>query len=216
MAEAGDLEGFFCPITFAVMTDPVMDRDGYTFERTAIVQWLETHHSEPFTRRPMDASELAPNRALRDAIVAYCGKHGKPLKPNPTPSPACDLAHWYQERFNILDADDPHRFRVTMGGPVRGWSLRTSFHAFTAPQPETVRFNVLEAYDPHRFKISPDGEGEGWTMVTCFWAFDRPREGAECFHILQAHSPHRFKVSREGEGEGWSLVTRFYAPLAPP
>lgn len=57
-----------CPITLTMMTDPVIDREGNTYERAAIAEWLHLHTTSPITRNPMQLSDLVPNRALRDEI----------------------------------------------------------------------------------------------------------------------------------------------------
>eukprot|EP00759_Apiculatamorpha_spiralis_P051232 PhF_6_TR5151/c0_g1_i1/m.7361 len=62
---------FICPITFVVMTDPVIDREGHTYERSAIEAWLAANHTSPFTRGPMQTSDLVPNRSLLDAIEEF-------------------------------------------------------------------------------------------------------------------------------------------------
>ena len=59
------------------MTDPVIDRDGHSFERSAIEDWLNSGHSiSPLNQRPMRKSELAANRALRNAIEEYVQERG--------------------------------------------------------------------------------------------------------------------------------------------
>ncbi len=62
-----------CCITYQNMTDPVIDADGHTYEREAIVQWLRIHSTSPMTRRSMTIDELRPNRAVRDAISELRG-----------------------------------------------------------------------------------------------------------------------------------------------
>lgn len=57
-----------CCITYETMTDPVIDNDGHTYERSAIEQWLRIHSTSPITRRPMLVGELRPNRAVLNAI----------------------------------------------------------------------------------------------------------------------------------------------------
>lgn len=59
---------FFCPITTAIMRDPVVDREGNSYEREAIERWLQRKHTSPVTRRPLNTGDLIPNRALKDAI----------------------------------------------------------------------------------------------------------------------------------------------------
>ena len=65
-------ESLKCPITFELMTDPVIGSDGQTYERSAIEQWFATGKAtSPITREAMSASSLRPNRAIRVAIEEY-------------------------------------------------------------------------------------------------------------------------------------------------
>lgn len=66
------------------MTDPVVGPDGITYERSAILQWLERNEVSPVTRVPMRADQLAPNFALRDAIEMLRVKHGPSLSRTPS------------------------------------------------------------------------------------------------------------------------------------
>ena len=66
-------DSFLCPITRQVMTDPVCDSEGNSFEREAIVSWLSEHGTSPITRTPMDVASLVPNRVLKDAIDSFLG-----------------------------------------------------------------------------------------------------------------------------------------------
>lgn len=62
---------FYCPITQEIMRDPVVDRDGNSYEREAIMTWLERESHSPITRNRMSASDLVPNRSLRSSIEDY-------------------------------------------------------------------------------------------------------------------------------------------------
>ncbi len=55
------------------MTDPVTDRDGNTYDRSAIMQWLATNSTSPITRRPMTAADLVPNRIVRELLESATG-----------------------------------------------------------------------------------------------------------------------------------------------
>ncbi|CAG9467059.1 unnamed protein product [Pedinophyceae sp. YPF-701] len=61
-------QAFLCPITHEAMRDPVIDKDGNSYEREAIVAWLAVHGTSPITRAPMTLDDLRPNRALLDLI----------------------------------------------------------------------------------------------------------------------------------------------------
>ena len=56
---------FMCPISRAVMVDPVMASDGYTYERCCIEQWLETSSRSPMTNLELPYTLLVPNHAVR-------------------------------------------------------------------------------------------------------------------------------------------------------
>lgn len=82
---------FICPISNEVMTDPVVDPEGNTFERAAIERWLRTNPTSPITRRPLSSSDLAPNRSLRDAIEAWkAGGATLPVAPPAVAVPVAD------------------------------------------------------------------------------------------------------------------------------
>jgi hypothetical protein len=78
-------EEFLCPITLVVMTDPVMGSDGRTYERAAIVRWLQTNPFSPLTRQPMTIQSLKPNYALRSAIERH--RSPRPTASAPPPQP---------------------------------------------------------------------------------------------------------------------------------
>ncbi|KAL9186885.1 hypothetical protein ACHAXT_010605 [Thalassiosira profunda] len=59
---------FYCPLTMAVMTDPVQDREGNSYEKDAIERWLTSHETSPITRNRLRKRHLVPNRALKEAI----------------------------------------------------------------------------------------------------------------------------------------------------
>ena len=66
---------YTCPITATLMREPVMARDGHTYEKEAIERWFATHPL-PGTRSPMTNEELLshdllPNVALRKLIADF-------------------------------------------------------------------------------------------------------------------------------------------------
>jgi len=61
---------FFCPITWDVMTDPVIAVDGHTYELEAILQWFyEGQKTSPMTKEKLQSFLLVPNRSLRAQII---------------------------------------------------------------------------------------------------------------------------------------------------
>jgi hypothetical protein len=63
-----------CPITGVLMKDPVVMKDGYTYEREAIAAALKRNPHSPATRELLSMNESVPNRALRDAIDRFLSK----------------------------------------------------------------------------------------------------------------------------------------------
>lgn len=60
-----------CNITHQLMTDPVVDREGNSYQREAILEWLnQGKRTSPVTRGYLDASHLTDNRSLRNLIQA--------------------------------------------------------------------------------------------------------------------------------------------------
>ena len=68
-AEDDDVpDQFVCPITAEIMSDPVCLSDGFTYERAAIAQWLESHDTSPKTGATLESKMLFPNTSLRITI----------------------------------------------------------------------------------------------------------------------------------------------------
>ena len=71
MAANPDLaDMLICPITLQIMRDPVMDCNGHTFERAAIVEWFATHDTSPITNQPIANKNLTVNYAIKQLIDA--------------------------------------------------------------------------------------------------------------------------------------------------
>ena len=87
-----------CPITQAIMTDPVIGSDGITYERSAIEAWFAAGNStSPMTRQPMTSQSLVPNYALK-ALIEEAGAVNaatappEPKSTEPLPQPAITVA----------------------------------------------------------------------------------------------------------------------------
>jgi hypothetical protein len=60
-----------CPITCAIMKDPVICSDGNTYERKAIETWLRNNNKSPSTNLPLTNKTLIPNVFAKRVIDAY-------------------------------------------------------------------------------------------------------------------------------------------------
>jgi len=61
----------FCPLTQQLFVDPVIDYEGNTYEKKAIMEWLECNQTSPLTRNDLTKDQLIPNRAVKHAIAAW-------------------------------------------------------------------------------------------------------------------------------------------------
>ncbi len=66
---------FYCPLTLSPMIDPVIDLEGNSYERSAILHYLVHlgHDTSPITRNPLRPFHLAVNRALKELIHEFMG-----------------------------------------------------------------------------------------------------------------------------------------------
>lgn len=120
-------QNFLCPITQAIMTDPVIGPDGVTYERSAIEAWFAAgHNTSPMTRQRMTSQQLIPNLALRatieEAIKAgldpAAAGGGGAAKAAVLPPPPIEAT------VSRIDAD---RFHVRLSVPDTGATLPTLF-----------------------------------------------------------------------------------------
>ena len=57
-----------CPITFSLFSDPVIAEDGHTYERSAIIDWIQHKNTSPLTREPITIEGLRPNHLVRSLV----------------------------------------------------------------------------------------------------------------------------------------------------
>uniref|UniRef100_A0A6C0F4U2 U-box domain-containing protein n=1 Tax=viral metagenome TaxID=1070528 RepID=A0A6C0F4U2_9ZZZZ len=113
--ESGD--AFKCSITQHIMRDPVVDKEGNSYERDDIMDWLQISRTSPITRNDLTPGDLVPNRALKDAIDAgdtcRCPQSAEPVSAESLPAdslpaeslpaeplPADTFANDYETQWN--------------------------------------------------------------------------------------------------------------------
>ncbi|XP_019088078.1 PREDICTED: putative U-box domain-containing protein 53 [Camelina sativa] len=62
---------FLCPLLKDVMKDPCIAADGYSYDRQAIMEWMENHRTSPVTNSLLQNVNLLPNHTLYAAIVEW-------------------------------------------------------------------------------------------------------------------------------------------------
>jgi hypothetical protein len=78
------IESFICPITNEIMVDPVITPKGISFERQAIVDWLQKKKVCPITKAPLQEKDLITNYALKSSIEDCRKKQMKKDNKSPT------------------------------------------------------------------------------------------------------------------------------------
>jgi hypothetical protein len=69
-------DDFLCPLTLQVMEHPMMTKAGHSFERSAILSWLEKKGTHPLTREQLNLRDLVMNRALQAKIQKWKAEQG--------------------------------------------------------------------------------------------------------------------------------------------
>jgi len=64
-----------CPITSSLMLDPVVMCDGHTYERSAIVEWIDSNPTSPITGEPLTSTALLPNVMARSLVREFAQRH---------------------------------------------------------------------------------------------------------------------------------------------
>ena len=80
-------DDYICPITSEIMTDPVSTVDGFTYERTAITEWLRTKDTSPSTGATLEITILIPNYSLRSVIRNFVEASAAMPPPPPPAAP---------------------------------------------------------------------------------------------------------------------------------
>lgn len=61
-------DGYYCPITLLLIHEPVIDPEGYSFEKVAIESWIQVNGASPVTRQMMTLADLRPNKTLANLM----------------------------------------------------------------------------------------------------------------------------------------------------
>ena len=65
----GSLEKFVCPISLEVMREPVLAKDGHTYELDMIRDWIERSGVSPYTRETLRVDDCVPNLTMKELIA---------------------------------------------------------------------------------------------------------------------------------------------------
>lgn len=123
-----------CPITQDVMVEPVQGSDGKTYEKEAIIQWLQQHGTSPETRQPMQISSLKENYAIKYLIDEY-NKNGS-------------------SSLTITSSDETIEDEFTKQSPVINFKTNYTYNDnYESPY---LAFNIYDSIDIDNYKIYND------------------------------------------------------------
>ncbi|CAF1204336.1 unnamed protein product [Adineta ricciae] len=83
MSQENLLNSITCCITKAILHDPVVASDGFTYEREAIENWFKTSNRSPMTNQELENLELKPNYAIKSILQMLQGA-SPPKDKNPS------------------------------------------------------------------------------------------------------------------------------------
>lgn len=75
-------DAFYCPITFNLMHQPVIDPEGNTFEKVAVENWIRINQNSPITRAALQISQLYPNTAIQRLLDQEKAKPEEQMHPS--------------------------------------------------------------------------------------------------------------------------------------
>ena len=101
------------------MQDPVFTADGQTYERQAIIEWLEGHDTSPLTGRIIDHKFVVPNYAMRGMISELLAKYPQ-LAGAPEEEPAGESDESDEEALPYVTGAPPGQQRARGEGEASG------------------------------------------------------------------------------------------------
>ncbi|CAF4973293.1 unnamed protein product, partial [Rotaria sp. Silwood1] len=64
-------DSLICPITQQLFSVPVLAEDGYTYEESAIVKWIQENQTSPMTKQNLSVEGLRPNGRIKSLIEEF-------------------------------------------------------------------------------------------------------------------------------------------------
>lgn len=108
---------FYCTLTLDLCHEPVIDPDGYTYEREAIVHWVQNNGDSPVTRKSLSVEQLYDNNAVLSILLEESEKPEDEVHP-------C-IRRWKEEMSSpisnsivpVANPDDVNNQGITMNDP---------------------------------------------------------------------------------------------------
>lgn len=171
-----------CPITQAVMIDPVVAADGQSYEREAISRWLVTSRKSPLSNADLDHTNLIANLSLKKMISDW--RPGRQRKPsNLDAKPAADIAQRIKAEFEKSGFEEVYR-RFFKGVLI-----------YKKGQPDEVRLPIAALANPLKgvFDLSQCGDSGQYLSIATGYRKGKKAKNANKVEIWLAP---RFLIER--------------------
>ncbi|PKA59655.1 U-box domain-containing protein 9 [Apostasia shenzhenica] len=134
---------FLCPLSSAIMRDPVVVSSGETFDRAYIQEWLSSgKRTCPRTQQVLSNTILTPNHLVRDMIAQWCNDNGVILRQPENHENEGLITAGDRSAFSTLMADlcsPSHPFRNQAVKSLRQLTKRShSFRAMAGENPAAI------------------------------------------------------------------------------
>jgi len=141
-------EKYRCSITHQIMIDPVFAADGYTYEREAIEQWLQTHDTSPKTNIKLKHKDLTDNHDKRSDVLDFLDNHFELYEGNEVYIPQS----WMAEFVAAIKGNQPQEVQRWLDKDRRLLSLNlegnsTALHLaceFSSPELVDILLKILK------------------------------------------------------------------------
>ena len=116
---------FMCPLSHQLMTDPVWSVHGETFQREAILAWLDMENDYcPFSGKPLNMSDIVPNYALRTRVQMWIENNN---------------VSWDDSEGDSLDIDEESEYLRKIGISSKGIEIDAlDFKRMTTAENESL------------------------------------------------------------------------------
>jgi hypothetical protein len=100
-----NLNSLQCPITQEIFIEPVIGSDCHTYERTAIIDWLQKKGISPITYEAMSINSLRSNLAIKNLIeeLFQFDEINRDIQPPPIPPRQPSKSIKFSEKKNLID-----------------------------------------------------------------------------------------------------------------
>ena len=153
---------FFCAILHSMMTNPMIDDNGHSYQKEAIEQWMDVSDYSPITHEPYKSKRIRPNISLRNAIEKWCADN------NFDPNNECFKIQGKQQqvmKIPVADTNYNQELKPSIGASYSDGKMMLSFGinniSSRLPHDICCVIDISGSMSSYATKKTQDGETEG-------------------------------------------------------